>query len=91
MLVIAVCIVVASAVVAAAYRLGRRAGMRQTIPWRPIFQLVEHRTRCLQHERARVERELGPLLGIPPWAWQELFALRRPLVRRGAAARAAAR
>jgi hypothetical protein len=86
-LVVAVCIMV----VVTAYGLGRRAGKRQTIPWRPIFQLVEHRTRCLRHERARVERELGPLLGIPPWAWQELFALRRPLRRRPAAGHVASR
>jgi len=86
----AVCIVLALAVIVAAYRLGRRAGKRQTIPWRPIFQLVEHRTRCLHHDRSRVERELGPALGIPPWAWKELFALRRPLARRGAAERPAA-
>jgi hypothetical protein len=83
----AVCIVLAFAVIVAAYRLGRRAGKRQTIPWRPIFQLVEHRTRCLHHDRLRVERELGAALGIPSWAWKELFALRRPLARRAAAER----
>jgi hypothetical protein len=65
---------------------GRRAANRETIPWRPIFQLVEHRTRCLGHTRARVEGELGPALGIPPWAWGELFALRRPLERKPRAA-----
>jgi hypothetical protein len=76
-------IVVGSAVVLVARHLGRRAGMRQTIPWRPIFQLVEHRTRCLGQDPARVQSELGPQLGVPPWAWGELFALRRPLARRG--------
>jgi hypothetical protein len=64
------------------YDVGRRAGARMTIPWRPIFQLVDHRTRCLGCARARVESELGPLLRIPPWAWGELFAMRRPLERR---------
>jgi len=86
-----VCIALAFVVIMAAYRLGRRAGKRQTIPWRPIFQLVEHRTRCLHHDRDRVVRELGPPLGIPAWAWKELFALRRPLARRSAAGRSAGR
>jgi hypothetical protein len=90
-LVAAVCIALAFAVIVAAYRLGRRAGTRQTIPWRPIFQLVEHRTRCLHHDRARIERELGPVLGIPVWAWKELFALRRPLARRSTAERSPVR
>jgi hypothetical protein len=69
-------------VIAIARRCGRRAAARETLPWRPIFQLVEHRTRCLGHDPARVERDLGPILGIPAWAWRELFALRRPLDRR---------
>ncbi len=85
-------IVVGSGIVVAAYHMGRRAGMRQTIPWRPIFQLVEHRTRCLGQDPTRVQGDLGPLLGVPAWAWSELFALRRPLARRsGAALRAGAR
>ncbi len=80
---IAMVIVVGGAVVVlVAHRLGRRAGMQQTIPWRPIFQLVEHRARCLAHERLRVQRDLGPVLGIPDWAWAELATLRRPLLRR---------
>jgi len=29
------------------------------MPWRPIFQLVDHRTHCLRHEPARVQAELG--------------------------------
>jgi hypothetical protein len=80
---IAIVIVVAGGVtVLVASRLGRRAGMRETVPWRPIFQLVEHRARCLAHDRLRVERDLGPILGIPEWAWTELATLRRPLLRR---------
>lgn len=73
---------VGAAIVRVARRLGHRAGMQQTIPWRPIFQLLEHRVRCLDHDHARVQRELGPSLGIPDWAWTELSALRRPLLRR---------
>jgi hypothetical protein len=62
-----------------AYLAGRRAASRMTVPWRPIFQLVDHRTRCLGHDRTRVQRELGALLPVPPWAWEELLAMRRPL------------
>lgn len=65
-----------------AYAAGRLAGRRKTVPWRPIFQLVDHRTHCLGHEAARVQQDLGMLLAIPPWAWAELFAMRRPLDRR---------
>jgi len=64
------------------YVAGRHAAKKKTVPWRPIFQLVDHRTRCLGHDQARVERELGDLLQIPAWAWGELFAMRRPLDRR---------
>jgi len=81
--VIAIVIVVVGAVaVLVADRLGQRAGTQQTVPWRPIFQLVEHRARCLAHDRLRVQRDLGPILGIPDWAWTELATLRRPLLRR---------
>jgi len=69
-------------VVLLAYALGRLAGMHQTIPWRPIFQLVEHRSRCLAHDHLRLQRELAPRLGIPEWAFAELATLRRPLLRR---------
>jgi hypothetical protein len=63
----------------AAYRAGRRTGGRKTMPWRPIFQLVDHRTHCLGHEPARVQEDLGALLALPPVAWGELLAMRRPL------------
>jgi len=63
----------------AAYRAGRRTGGRKTMPWRPIFQLVDHRTHCLGHEPAQVQRDLGALLPLPPVAWRELLAMRRPL------------
>jgi hypothetical protein len=79
-----VMVIAGVAAVLVANRLGRRAGMRETVPWRPIFQLVEHRKRCLAHDRVRVQRDLGPVLGIPEWAWAELAALRRPLLRRAA-------
>jgi hypothetical protein len=72
----------AAGTVAAAHAAGRRAGKRLTVPWRPIFQLVDHRTRCLGQQRARVQQDLGSRLPIPPWAWEELFAMRRPLDRR---------
>jgi hypothetical protein len=64
------------------YVAGRHTAKKKTVPWRPIFQLVDHRRRCLGHERARIERELGDLLQIPAWAWGEVFAMRRPLDRR---------
>ena len=66
----------------AGYSAGRAAARTKTISWRPIFQLVDHRARCLGHERPRLARELGERLGIPPWAWDELLAIRRPLERR---------
>jgi hypothetical protein len=72
-------IVAIVAACATAYAVGRRRGQGVTIPWRPIFQIVDHRHRCLGHDRARVERDLGSLLPVPPWAWDELLALRRPL------------
>lgn len=77
----------APVVVLGAYLVGRYAGRGRTIPWRPIFQLVDHRTRCLGQDRGRVERELGPLLGVPPWAWDELFAMRKILDRRAVGSR----
>jgi hypothetical protein len=75
-------VIVGAALVALAQRIGRRAGMRRTIPWRPIFQLLEHRTRCLDQDRTQVERELGEMLGIPLWAWRELGSPGRPAARR---------
>jgi hypothetical protein len=62
-----------------AYRAGRRTGGRKTMPWRPIFQLVDHRMHCLGHEPARVQAELGARLELPPVAWSELLATRRRL------------
>jgi hypothetical protein len=70
------------AILLAAYAAGRHAGRRETVPWRPIFQLVDHRVRCLGHDRARVQSELESVLPVPSWAWPELFAMRRPLDRR---------
>jgi hypothetical protein len=64
------------------YFAGRAAAQTKTSSWRPIFQLVDHRARCLGHERPRLARELGERLAIPPWAWDELLAIRRPLDRR---------
>jgi len=83
-------VLAAPATVLLAYAAGRRAAKKKTVPWRPIFQLVDHRTLCLGHDRARVERELGELLHIPAWAWGELFAMRRPLDRRTLRPRATA-
>jgi hypothetical protein len=71
-----------------AYGLGRRPGKRMTVPWRPIFQLVDHRQRCLGHDRTRLQREIGTLLSVPPWAWDQLLALRRPLDTAGRRGRA---
>ncbi len=48
------------------------------MPWRPIFQLVDHRTHCLGQDTRRVQTELGTLFALPPVAWRELFAMRRP-------------
>jgi hypothetical protein len=62
-----------------AYWAGRRTGSRKTMPWRPIFQLVDHRTHCLGHAPARVQAELGPLLSLSSLAWGELLAMRRPV------------
>jgi hypothetical protein len=78
------CIVslVPPAVVLAAYAAGRRAGKRTTVPWRPIFQLVDHRVRCLGHDRGRVQKEIEVWLHIPAWAWQEILGMRTPLDRR---------
>jgi len=53
-----------------------------TVPWRPIFQLVDHRVRCLGQDRVRVQEDVEKWLPIPPWAWQEIFAMRTPLDRR---------
>jgi hypothetical protein len=65
-------------VAARAYRAGRRAGGRKTMPWRPIFQLVDHRAHCLGHDAARVKAELGAHFPLPPVAWGQLLAMRRP-------------
>ena len=48
------------------------------MPWRPIFQLVDHRTHCLGHDPIRVQAELGSLFALPAVAWGELLAMRRP-------------
>jgi hypothetical protein len=82
-----VVVVAAPALIALAHAAGRHAGKQMTLPWRPIFQLVDHRVHCLGHDRRRVELELGDLLGIPAWAWPELLSLRRPLDRRRARSR----
>lgn len=63
-----------------AYRAGQRAGGRKTMPWRPIFQLVDHRTRCLGHDPARIRRDLDAAFALPPVAWRELLARRPPLI-----------
>ncbi len=49
------------------------------MPWRPIFQLVDHRTHCLGHDVARVRADLGSIVPLSPVAWGELSALRRPV------------
>jgi hypothetical protein len=49
------------------------------MPWRPIFQLVDHRTHCLGHEPTRVQAELGALFSLSSLAWGELLAMRRPV------------
>jgi hypothetical protein len=49
------------------------------MPWRPIFQLVDHRTHCLGHEPARVQAELGAQFSLSSLAWGELLAMRRPV------------
>jgi hypothetical protein len=72
--------------IGAAYAAGRRAARKETLPWRQIFQLVDHRARCLAHPPPRIERELGGVLPIPPVAWPILLAPRRPLDRRGTGA-----
>jgi hypothetical protein len=61
-----------------AYEAGRRAGSRKTMPWRPIFQLADHRAHCLGHDAAQVKAELGALFPLPPVAWGQLLAMRRP-------------
>jgi hypothetical protein len=63
-----------------AYRAGQRTGSRKTMPWRPIFQLVDHRTRCLGHDPTRVRNELATAFALPSVAWKELLALRPPIM-----------
>jgi len=62
-----------------AYWAGRRTSGRKTMPWRPIFQLVDHRTHCLGHDAEKVRADLGTLLPLTPVAWRELLAMRRPV------------
>ncbi len=49
------------------------------MPWRPIFQLVDHRIHCLGHDSVRVRDDLGAVLPLSPVAWTELSAMRRPV------------
>lgn len=49
------------------------------MPWRPIFQLVDHRAHCLGHDVSRVRAELGNIVPLSPAAWGELTAMRRPV------------
>ncbi len=49
------------------------------MPWRPIFQLVDHRTRCLGHDAGRVRAELGSVIPLTPAAWNEILGMRRPV------------
>ena len=79
LLVIVLTLAAVPAVASLAYRAGRRAGGRKTMPWRPIFQLVDHRTRCLGQDGASVQAELGVPFALPPAAWRELLAVQRPL------------
>jgi hypothetical protein len=51
------------------------------MPWRPIFQLVDHRAHCLGQDPRRIQAELGSRLPLPPVAWRELLAMRRPVTR----------
>jgi hypothetical protein len=79
---ITIMLVAAPVAALAGYVAGRAAAQTKTSSWRPIFQLVDHRARCLGHDRPRLTDELGERLAIPPWAWDELLAMRRPLDRR---------
>lgn len=49
------------------------------MPWRPIFQLVDHRMHCLGHDAARVRADLEAVFPLSPTAWTEVAALRRPV------------
>lgn len=49
------------------------------MPWRPIFQLVEHRIHCLGHDPKGVRNDLAGALPLSPAAWAELTAIRRPV------------
>jgi hypothetical protein len=79
-IILALTIALAPLIARRAYRAGQRTAGRKTMPWRPIFQLVDHRTRCLGHDPARVRRELGAAFALPPVAWKELLALRPPSI-----------
>ena len=72
-----IAIVVALVVVVVSYAAGRSAGKRETVPWRPIFQLVDHYRKCLGEDPAAVRGRLTAALDVPPWAWDELLR-RRP-------------
>jgi hypothetical protein len=77
-IIIAVTVVACPEVARRAWRIGRRTGGRKTMPWRPIFQLVDHRVHCLGHQPERVRADLGSRLPLPTVAWGELLAMRRP-------------
>src|SRR4051794_14582035 len=81
-----IAIAAAAVIVLVSYVAGRSAGRRETVPWRPIFQLVDHYGRCLGENHETVRRRLSAALDVPPWAWDELLRRRAPLAapRRGA-------
>jgi len=56
---------------------GRHRANSKTVPWRIIFQLIEHRRRCLGEPPSEVIAGLAGKLGIPRetwarcvWAWE---------------------
>jgi hypothetical protein len=49
------------------------------MPWRPIFQLVDHRLRCLGHDPNRVRENLAGAVPLSPAGWAELVTRRRPV------------
>jgi len=74
-----IAIAAAVVVVLVSYVAGHSAGKRETVPWRPIFQLVDHYRKCLGEDPAAVQARLTGALDVPPWAWDELLR-RRPAV-----------